>query len=160
MAFEPSSMFFNSEIHKEPLMELAAGLVVFGGVWMWKRLDIRGILICGLGCVIGIETRSYAGWFLVAGSVLMILHSSLRSMRHSSRGLPFIYAIVVAAFIAGPTLYSATGGKNLKTLQASQAANATGAGEGGTGTSNGSNLALESVDLSSRGAIITSLPTR
>lgn len=160
LAFEPSSIFFNSEIHKESLMELGAGLAAFGGVWFWKRLDVRGILICALGCFIAIETRGYAGWFMACGVVLLILHASLRGMRSSSRSLPFVYAIVVAAFIAGPTAFAATGGKNLKTLQASQAANATGAGEGGTGGANGSNLALEQVDFSSRGAIITSLPTK
>jgi hypothetical protein len=90
----------------------------------------------------------------------MILHASLRGMRSSSRALPFVYAIIVAAFIVGPAVFAATGGKNLKTLQQSQAANATGSGEGGTGQSNGSNLALEQVDFSSRGAIITSLPTK
>jgi len=160
LAFEPASMFFNSEIHKESLMELAAGLTAFGGVWVWKRLDVRGILICALGCLIGIETRSYAGWFLVGGVVLLTLHASLRHMRHTARALPFIFAIVVAAMIAGPTLYAATGGQNLKHLQASDTANALGAGEGGTGSAGGSNLALEQVNVSSRGAVITSLPTK
>lgn len=160
LAFEPSSIFFNSEIHKEPLMELAAGLVVFGGVWFWKRLDIRGIFICAFGCLIAIETRGYAGWFMACAVVLLVLHCSLRSMRTSSRALPLIYAIIIAALIVGPTVLAATGGKNLKTLQSSQQANATGAGQGGTGSGNGSNLALESVNYSSRGAIITSLPTK
>lgn len=160
LAIEPSSIFFNSGILKEPMMELAAGIVAFGGVWFWKRLDIRGILICALGCLIAITTRSYAGWFMACGSIMLILHASLRSMRHSSRALPFIYAIVLAAFIAGPTAYAATGGSNLKILQHSQSANATGAGEGGTGAANGSNLALPAVNYSNRGAILTSLPTK
>jgi hypothetical protein len=160
LAFEPSSIFFNSEIHKEPLMELAAGLVAFGGVWFWKRLDIRGIFVCAFGCLIAIETRGYAGWFMACGVVLLVLHSSLRNARTSPRALPLLYAIVIAALIVGPTVLAATGGKNLKTLQSSQQANASGAGEGGTGSGNGSNLALESVDYSNRGAIITSLPTK
>jgi hypothetical protein len=153
LAFEPSSIFFNSEIHKESLMELGAGLVAFGGVWFWKRLDIRGILICALGCLIAIETRSYAGWFMVCGVVLMILHASLRNMRNTSRALPFIYTVLVAAMIAGPTLIGATGGQNLKRLQSSQLANTTATGAG-------NNLALEQVDVSTRGALITSLPTK
>jgi hypothetical protein len=160
IALEPSSMFFNSEIHKEPLLELAVGLVVFGGVWFWKRLDVRGILICALGCLIAIETRGYAGWFMACGVVMLILHASLRNMRSSSKALPFIYAIVVAAFIVGPTVLEATGGKNLKQLQNSQIANAQGIGEGGTGTANGANLALETVNFSSRGAVLTSLPKK
>jgi len=161
LAFEPSSIFFNSEIHRESLLELAAGLVAFGGLWFWKRLDVRGILIAALGCLIGIETRSYAGWFLTCGLVLLVLHASLRNMKSTSKALPFVYAIIVAAFIVGPTVFAATGGKNLKALQASQTQNSTGTGEASTsGGSNGDNLALESVDLSTRGAIITSLPTK
>ncbi len=160
LAIEPSSIFFNSGILKEPMMELAAGIVALGGVWFWKRLDIRGILICALGCLIAITTRSYAGWFMACGSIILILHASLRSMRYSSRAVPFIYAIVLAAFIAGPTAYAATAGNNLKILQASQAANAAGIGQGGTGGPNGSNLALPPVNYSSRTAILTSLPTK
>lgn len=160
LAFEPSSIFFNTEIHKEPLLELAAGLTVFGGVWIWKRLDLRGIFICGLGCLIAIETRSYAGWFLACACVLLILHASLRNMARRGTAVALIYAIVVAAMVVGPTVLAATGGKNLKTLQTSQQANAAGIGEGGNGGANGSNLALESVDVSSRGAVISSLPTK
>ena len=161
IAIEPSSVFFNSGILKEPMMELAAGIVAFGGVWFWKRLDIRGIIICALGCLIAIETRAYAGWFMTAGVVMLVLHASLRSMRYSSRAAPFIYAFVLAAFIAGPTAYAATGGSNLKILQNSQAANATGAGEASSsGGANGANLALPAVNYSSRTAILTSLPTK
>ena len=156
LALEPSSIFFNTEIHKEPLMELGAGLAVFGGVWLWKRLDVRGIFICTLGCAICIETRGYAGWFLACGCVVMLLHASLRNMSHR-RGFAVIvvYAVVIAAAIAAPTLLSATGGSNLKLLQRSTAQNASGVGQEGH-----SNLALEKVDVSSRGAVITSLPTK
>ena len=160
IAIEPSSIFFNSGILKEPMMELAAGIVAFGGVWFWKRLDIRGIIICALGCLIAIETRAYAGWFMTAAVVMLVLHASLRSMRYSSRAAPFIYAFVLAAFIAGPTAYAATGGANLKRLQNSQEANATGAGEVSSGGANGANLALPAVNYSSRTAILTSLPTK
>jgi hypothetical protein len=160
LAVEPSSIFFNTEIHKEALMELAAALCAFGGVWLWRRLDIRGVLIVALGCLIGIETRSYAGWFLACGCVMLILHASVRNVKRKGTAVAMIYAVVIAAMIAGPTLLAATSGKNLKALQASQAANATGAAEGGAGGANGSNLALESVDISSRGAVITSLPKK
>jgi hypothetical protein len=156
LAFEPSSIFFNTEIHKEPLMELGAGLAVFGGVWLWKRLDIRGIFICALGCAICILTRSYAGWFLACGCVLMVLHASLRNLTHRrGSALILVYAVVIAAAIAAPTLLSATGGKNLRQLQLSSAQNSSGVGQQGH-----SNLALEKVNLSSRGAVLTSLPTK
>ena len=160
LAIEPSSIFFNSGILKEPMMELAAGIVAFGGVWFWKRLDIRGVIICSLGCLIAIETRAYAGWFMAVAVVMLVLHASLRSMRHTSRAAPLIYAIVLAAFVAGPTAYAATGGKNLKVLQASQAQNASGVGQTITGQGNGSNLRLPPVNYSSRTAILTSLPTK
>ncbi len=155
LAFEPSSIFFNTEIHKEPLLELAAGLVAFGGVWLWKRLDVRGIIICALGCAIAIETRSYAGWFLACACVLMILHAAVRNSKRRGTAIVLIYAVVIVGLVAAPTLLSATGGKNLKQLQESQAANSSGAGQGGQ-----SNLALEQVDISSRGKLITSLPTK
>ena len=114
LAFEPSSIFFNTEIHKEPLMELAAGLAAFGGVWVWKRLDIRGILICALGCLIAIETRGYAGWFLACGCVMMITHASLRNMQRKGTAVTLVYAVMIAGAIAAPTILAATGGKNLK----------------------------------------------
>jgi hypothetical protein len=155
LAFEPSSIFFNTEIHKEPLMELAAGLVAFGGVWLWKRLDIRGLAICALGCAIAIETRGYAGWFLAGGCVMLILHASIRNTHRKGTAITLIYAVVIAGMIAAPTLLSATSGKNLKQLQSSQQQNSTGVGQAGQ-----ANLALESVDISSRGAVITSLPTK
>jgi hypothetical protein len=160
LAFEPSSIFFNTEIHKEALMELAAALAAFGGVWIWKRLDIRGVLICAIGCLIGIETRGYAGWFLVCGCVLLLIHASLRNIQRKGVAVALLYAVLIAGALVTPTLLSATSGKNLKALQASQTANATGAAQGGTGSANGSNLALESVDVSSRGAVITSLPKK
>lgn len=160
LAFEPSSIFFNTEIHKEPLMELAAGLAAFGGVWIWKRLDVRGILICAIACLIGIETRGYAGWFLACGCVLLIVHASLRNMARRGLAVTLLYAVMIAGALVAPTVLAATSGKNLKTLQQSEQANATGAGEGGSGGANGSNLALESVDISSRGAVISSLPTK
>ncbi len=92
----------------------------------------------------------------------MILHASLRNTARKGTAVALIYAIVIAAFVAAPTLLAATSGKNPQTrLQAiTPQANATGAGQGGTGGANGSNLALEAVDVSSRSAVISSLPTK
>ena len=159
LAFEPASIFFNSALHKEPLMELAAGLVVFGGTRIWLRLDVRGILICALGGLIAVETRSYAGWFLVSAAVLLLLHAALRGLDRPMRAMPLIYAVAIIAFIATPVLIQASSKKNLQQLQLSQTANATGAGQG-TGGPNSSNLALEQVDFSTRGAILKNLPKR
>jgi hypothetical protein len=159
LAFEPASMFFNSAIHKDPNMELAAGLVVFGGTMIWKRLDVRGILICGLGGLIAVETRSYAGWFLVSAAVLLLLHAALRNMNRPLRAMPLVYLVVIAGFVATPVLLQASSKKNLQQLQTSQTANAQGLGTGGPGA-NGDNLALEQVNYSTRGAILRNLPKR
>ncbi len=159
LALEPASIFFDSELHKEPLMTLASGLVVFGGTRIWQRLDVRGILICAIGGLIAVETRSYAGWFLVSAAVLLLLHASLRGMDRPLRAMPLIYAVAIIAFVAAPSVIQASSKKSLQVLQQSQTANANGVGQS-TGGANGDNLALEQVDFSSRGAILTNLPKR
>ncbi len=158
-ALEPASIFFNSALHKEPNMELASGLVVFGGTMIWKKLDLRGILLCALGGLIAVWTRSYAGWFLVSAAVFVVLHASLRSMNRPLRALPAVYGVAIAIFVLTPTLLTASSNKNLQSLQQSQNANANGVGQVSTGP-NSDNLKLEQVDFSSRGAIFTHLPRR
>lgn len=159
-AFEPASIFFNSALHKEPNMELAAGLVVFGGTMIWRRLDVRGILLCALGGLIAVETRSYVGWFLVAAAVLLLLHAALRNLDRPLRAMPVIYAIVIAGVLATPVILQASSKQNLQALQLSQTANAQGIGEGTGGGPNSSNLKLEEVNFSTRGAILNNLPSR
>ena len=142
-------------------MELAGGLVVFGATRVWKSLDVRGILICALGGLIAVETRSYAGWFLVTAAVLVLLHASLRKgLDRPLRAMPLIYLVIAAVFVATPVLLQASSKSKLQQLQVSQNANATGAGEASTSGSNGANLALEKVDYSTRGAILKNLPKR
>jgi hypothetical protein len=160
-AFEPASMFFDSALHKDPNMELAAGLIVFGGAMIWRRLDVRGMFICGLGGLIAVETRAYAGWFLVAAVVLLLLHAALRNIDSPLRSMPLIYAVLAAAFVVTPVLLQLSSKKNLQTLQISQTANATGSGQSSpSGVANGDNLALENVNYSTRAQIITHLPKR
>jgi hypothetical protein len=159
LAFEPGSLFFNSGLLKEPNMELAAGLVVFGGTMIWRRLDVRGILVCALGGAIAVETRSYAGWFLVAAAVLLLLHAALRSLDRPLRAMPAIYAVAAVVFVTTPVLLQASSKSNLQKLQLSQTANAAGVGTG-SGGPNTDNLQLEQVDFSTRGAIFTNLPKR
>ncbi len=159
MAFEPASIFFNSALHKEPNMELAAGLVVFGGTMLWRRLDVRGVLLCGLGGAIAVATRSYAGWFLVSAAVFVLLHAGLRNMHRPLRALPAVYAVAIVAFLATPAVLSASSSKNLQQLQESQNANANGVGQVTTGP-NSDNLKLEKTDFSTRGKILVNLPKR
>ena len=159
LALEPGSLFFNSGLLKEPNMELAAGLVVFGGTMIWRRLDVRGVLVCGLGGLIAVETRSYAGWFLVASAVFLLLHAALRGLDRPLRALPMILGVGLIAFVATPAILQASSKKNLQQLQVVQNANAAGTGEA-TGGANGDNLRLEDVNFSSRGAILSNLPKR
>ncbi len=160
LAFEPSNLFFNSALHKEPLMVLASGLVVFGATKIWQRLDLNGVVAVGAGGLIAIETRAYAGWFLVSASALVLLHAALRRLDRPVRAMPIVYAIVIVAFLATPTLVAITSSKSLQTLQ--QAQNYTTGAQAtvhSTGA-NSDNLALETVNFSTRGAVITSLPQR
>ncbi len=159
IAFEPASIFFNSEIHKDPNMELAAGLVVFGGTMIWRKLDVRGLLLFAVGGLIAVWTRSYAGWFLVSAAVVILLHASLRRVDRPLKAMPILYGLVIAGFLVTPTLLTATSGKNLRTLQQSENAyaNSIGTGSGGPNTDN---LKDEYVDFSSRGQVILNLPLR
>lgn len=159
VALEPANIFFNGALHKEPLMVLASGLVVFGGTKIWQRLAPGGIALSALGGLIAVETRSYAGWFLVSATVFLILVAGLRHLKGSLRGLPAVYAVALALFLLTPTLLSVTSNKSLQTLQVSQNAN-TSQSTGNSGAPNGNNLALEQVNFSTRGAVITSLPRR
>jgi hypothetical protein len=156
IAFSPAAVFYDSALHKEPLIVLASGLVVFGGTMCWLRLDVRGILLCALGGLIAVETRPYAGWFLVSAAVLLLLHAALRNLDRPLRAMPAIYAVALIAFVATPVLVQASSKESLEPLQQSQDANAAGEVQG-TGGHNTGNLALERVNLSTRSAILTNL---
>jgi hypothetical protein len=159
LAFEPASIFFNSILHKEPVMELAGGLMVFGGSKLWRRLDLSGLLIMTLAGFIAIKTRPYAGWFLVSGGVLVILHAALRRLDRPLRAMPLVYAVIIAGFIAAPAIVQTTSKKSLQTLQQSQTANTNPDEQSGSGA-NSNNLALDQVNYSTRGKVFANLPKR
>lgn len=160
MAFEPANLFFNSELHKEPLMVLASGLVVFGGTKLWRNLDLMGVIFCALGSLIAIKTRSYAGWFLVSASVFILFHAALRRLDRPMRAMPIVYAVVLAGFLVAPTLLSVTSNKSLRFLQNAQNYTTGAQAAGNPGGSNSDNLALEKVNFSTRGQVIQNLPKR
>ena len=156
---EIASLFFNQLLGKEALMELASGLVVFGGAKVWRHLDYKGLALMGLGAVIAVFTREYVGWFLAAGAVAMTANAALRQLGGSLRSIPIIYAIAAAIFLAVPVLLQASSPSSLQAnLQPSQNENAT--STVGNGGENGNNLALEQVDYSTRGAVLSNLPGR
>lgn len=141
-------------------MELATGLVVFGGTKIWQRLDLTGFVLCALGGLIAIETRSYAGWFLVSAAVLLTLHAALRRLDRPMRAMPIVYAVALIAFLATPTLLSITSRASLQRLQQAQDFTTGTQAVTGNGGPNSDNLALEQVDFSTRGAVIRNLPHR
>ncbi|MGA2009581.1 MAG: hypothetical protein ABSH51_03450 [Solirubrobacteraceae bacterium] len=159
LSLEVASLFFNELLHKEALMELASGLVVFGGASVWARLAYRGMAIMGVGGLIALATRQYVGWFLIACAVVITVHAALRQVRERPRALPIVYAAVAILFLATPAVLQASSPRSLQTnLQAAQNADAgPAAGDSGANTNN---LALEKVDFSTRAAIITNLPRR
>ncbi len=159
LSLEIASLFFNELLHKEALMELASGLVAFGASKVWTKFELKGVAIMGLGGVIALGTRRYVGWFLIACALLLVLHAALRHLGSHLRSLPAIYAVVAIVVVATPAILQATSHSSLEAnLQSSQNANTT-SSEGNSGP-NGNNLALERVDLSTRGAILTNLPLR
>ena len=154
LAIEPASIFFNSALHKEPVMVLASGLMVFGATKIWRRLDLSGLVLMAVAGLMAVETRPYAGWFLISSGVLVILHASLRRLDRPLKAMPLVYAVIIAGFIAAPAIVQVTSKKSLTTLQLSQNANSSSVGTAGN------NLALESVNYSSRSKVFANLPKR
>ena len=158
LAFEPASIFFNGILHREPLLVLASGLVVLGGARIWARPDPRGVLLLALGCAIALGTRPYAGWFLITGGLLLILHASLRAS-DGKRRLPLAFAVALVAVASAPAVLSLTSQQSLEqNLQHSQEANTDPNAPRGAAGSN--NLSLERVDFSTRSDLVAHLPSR
>ncbi len=153
LAIEPSGLFFSSILHKEAPMFLAEGLVAFGGARMWKRGDMTSLAIIVAGCLVGVATRPYAGWFLIAAGAAITLHAGLRTTRKNEvSALTLIAIVVMFAAIAAPVVLEASSDESLEeNVQASQDANAADAD---------ANLSLERVDFSTREEVITNLPIR
>ena len=124
LMLEPAGIFFDSALHKEPLMLLASGIVVYGAARIWRKLDYAGILIAAAGGAIAVATRGYAGWFLVSGVVLLILHAVAAADGQSPEGDAADLRGRAGAFLASPSLLQVSSPESLKRLQASQDANA------------------------------------
>src|SRR5262249_18992565 len=88
------------------------------------------------------------------------LHAALKRLDRPIAAMPVIYAIAVIAFLATPTLLSKTSNQNLQKLQQSQNYTTGAQAANNSGGPNSDNLAYESVDLSTPGAVIRNLPLR
>jgi hypothetical protein len=150
LALEPTNVFFSSLLHKEPLMYLAEGLVVFGGALLWKRGDLRSLVPMVLGCLLAIATRPYVGWFLVVAAAAVVLHASVVRQR-GIRSMTLLAVVVLLAAAFVPVAWDETSDANLRALQESQDANA---------ENEEANLSLERVDYSSREKLFLNAPER
>ena len=164
-AVEPTSVFFSGTLLKEPLLELAAGLVIFGGTQVWRRFQLGGLVWMAAGCLVAVFDRGYIGFFLITASALLLLHVSSRNLRRRLKAIPLFLGVLLVAAVLSPTLVNYTSPANLRTfLQDTQNANTlvtpapSVAGE--AGQANGNNLALEPINFSSRTNVIIHLPQR
>jgi hypothetical protein len=150
LALEPANVFFSSLLHKEPFMYLAEGAVAYGGAVYWNRGKLWALVPMVLGCLVATATRPYAGWFLAAAAVAVVLHASLT--RHQGARALAIAGLMVLLIVAFfPQVWNASSRKSLTSLQESQNANA---------ADTQANLSLERVDYSTRDKLITNLPQR
>lgn len=133
-------------------MLLAIGLVALGGAKVWKRGEPRNMVMVVFGCLIAVATRHYAGWFLIAAGAAILLHAGLRAEHRTAiRSLALVASVILFAAVAAPTVLNASTNESLeRNVQRPQEHNATG----------NSNLKLEKVDFSTRGAIVVNLPHR
>ncbi|MGH3427461.1 MAG: hypothetical protein ACRDQZ_07825 [Mycobacteriales bacterium] len=152
LAIEPAGIFFSSLLHKEANMILATGLVALGGARIWTRGDPRYLVPVVAGCLVAVATRHYAGWFLIAASAATVLHAGLRAENRAAiRSFALVALVILFAAVAAPTVLSASTNESLQAnLQRPQEADA----------KDNSNLKLESVNFSTRGAIVRNLPKR
>jgi hypothetical protein len=159
LLLEPAGVFFNSILHREPLLVLASGLVVLGGTRLWTRLDPPALLLTGLGCAIAVSTRPYAGCFLIAACLLLLMHVTLRRMQRRLHALLVVAALAAATVVALPAAVGLTSPQRVvDALQRSQNANTDlFAARPGAGTNN---LSLEPVDFSTPSAIVQNVPGR
>jgi len=152
LAIEPTSIFFSGLLHKEALMLLAIGLVVLGGVRLWHDGSARALCVAMLGFAVAVSTRPYAGWFLVAAVIALLIHGAVRSGRKRQTA-PLLLGVLASMLVILmiPTLARLSSPESLQTLQTSQEANV---------VDPTANLGLEPVDFSSRDSVVRDLPQR
>lgn len=152
VVLEPSNVFFSGFLHKESLLLFAVGLVALGGVKVWTRRELPGLVFMGIGLVIAIGTRPYAGWLLVAATAVTCGHAAItRRGPVQRRSLRLLAVVAVLGAAAAPAALQQTSDEQIQErLGASQELNSTMQGD----------LNFESVDYSDRASVITNLPLR
>ena len=152
LLFEPGGAFFDGLLTKEALQTFVIGLVVFGGARYWRGQDLAALAFLGAGCGLAIWVRPYAGWFLSAAAILLVLHRGLAPHRGSRRRAVLVATAVAAvSVVAIPAAASVIASQeNLERLQTLQEANAT----------SGEALALDPVNYSTPKDVVLNLPRR
>jgi len=149
LAFEPTSAYFSTILHKEGPMFLGEALVIAGCVRMFTRRDAWSAALMVLGVLVAAGTRPYAAAALAGACGLTAAHAGFRRLGPTGARrliLPAgLAAIAVVGLLVGPSL-----SRVFDKLQRSQFANAT----------DGSNLALAPVDYTSLAGLVTNLPVR
>lgn len=149
LAFDPTSAYFSTILHKEAPMFLGEALVVAGCVRMYTRRDgwSVAIMVAGLGVAAG--ARPYAAAAMAGACGLTLAHAGLRRMGHGGVRRPVLAAIVAVVALTGlavgPSISTVLG-----VIQTSQNANA----------SDQSNLPLPPVDYTNVTSVVTNLPGR
>ena len=120
LAFEPANLFFNSALHKEPLMVLASGLVVLGGTKIWRTSTSYGRPRVAARRPDRDRDPLLRG--LVPGQRGGPAAPARRPRRldRPGRAMPIVYADRVHRVSGVPTLLTITSNKSLQTLQQSQ----------------------------------------
>lgn len=150
LAFEPSSAFFSTILHKEAPMFLGEALVVAGCVRMYTRRDgwSVAIMVAGLGVAAG--ARPYAAAAMAVACGLTLAHAGLRRMGHGGVRRPVLAAIVVVVALTGlavgPSISTVLG-----SIQRAQNANA---------SNQQANLPLPPVNYTNVTSVVTNLPGR
>jgi hypothetical protein len=151
LALEPSNVFFSTLLHKEALVLLAEGLVVYGGALLWRRGSLHPLVLMTAGCLVALGTRPYVAWFLIAAAAAVTLHAAFRMRERNEIASLGLASVVVLLLVASaPFALSKSSDNSLRQLQGTQDVNAT----------DESNLRLERVDYSSRTDVLLHLPRR
>ncbi|MEA2396634.1 MAG: hypothetical protein QOK25_190 [Thermoleophilaceae bacterium] len=149
LAVEPSNVFFSGLVHKEALLLLAGGLLIYGGAQVYTRRRPVGALFIAVAVMLALMIRPYVGIALGAAALAIAAHAGLRRLGPWRRRALVLSAACVVLLIGG-TAYVLHRGDILQHLQRSQ----------DSYSQNPGNLTLQPIDVSTPGHLISNLPVR